>query len=293
MTRRAVSPSYPRVVLGEELRRVREDLGLSQGDVAAAVPCHQTKIARFETAQIQTIKMNELDAILARLGIGGAPANELRRFAAMPYEDRGAWTAQSLGDSLWHQGKLRAETLASSIFSVQFDAHDGLTQGSRYMQRQFFLFGRSDIEKASGARVARQEAVFNKPTPPKCVFILCEGALYRDMNDPAMMIDQLEHVQRMKRSGVAEVYILGFSAELPTQTYGFTLMQFDSAVMTDSAFVEHRHGAVVFDEPEVVRDYLKDKKDILNACHDDKGTDACIQRAIDYHRKKVKEVSDG
>jgi transcriptional regulator with XRE-family HTH domain len=291
VSRNAVSPSYPRVLLGEELRRARLAAGLSQTDLAAAVPCRQPKIAKLETAQIQRIKPAELDLILYRLGVTGARAVELRRFAEMPYADRGAWTATSVGETLWQNGKLRAESLASSIFSVQFDAHDGLTQCPEYMRRQFTLFGRDDVEKACDFRLARQAAVFDKPEPPHCMFVLSEGALYRDMNDEAMMVAQLEHLVGMTTAmPTVRVLILGFSAELPTQTYSFSIMEFASTVMTDCALVENRSSATVFDEPEVVRGYGRDKKTIIDACYDDGASVACIQRAIDHHRQHAKDV---
>jgi hypothetical protein len=265
--------------------------GLSQTGLAATVPCTQSKIAKLETAQIQKIKPDELDVILYRLGVTGARAVELRRFAEMPYADRGAWTATSVGESLWQNGKLRAESLASSIFSVQFDAHDGLTQCLEYMCRQFTLFGRDDIEKACEVRLARQAAVFNKPEPPHCTFVLSEGALYRDMNDRATMVAQLEHLRGMTATmPTVRVLILGFSAELPTQTYSFSIMEFASTVMTDCALVENRSSATVFDEPKVVRGYLRDKKVVIDACYDDDASVACIQRAIDHHQQHVKDV---
>lgn len=252
----SLSPSYPRVVLGEEIRRQRTALGLTQAELGECVPCRQPKIANLENAWLQTIKTAELNRILERLGFEEDKAEELRSYARSPYAERGAWVDTANNSTWWH-GKARAERLARAISSFQLEIHDGLTQCPAYMRRLFELGDRTDIAAAIKARLSRQADIFDQDNPPECTFVLSEACLHRDMGSPDVMAQQLEHILKLAKEPHVTFLVVPYGAGIPAQSYGFTLMQFGSTIMTDFALVEHDLGATVFDEDDVVRRYVR------------------------------------
>lgn len=256
MSNPSPSPSYPRVVLGEEIRRQRLQLGLSQAELGKVVPCAQPKIARLESAALQIIKMGELGRILDRLEFDPGKADELRSYARFPYAERGAWVGPADNTTWWH-GKARAERLARVITSVRMEIHDGLTQCPAYMRRLFELGDRIDISAATKRRLDRQRDILEQKDPPEVTFILSEACLHRDMGAPHVLAQQLEHVLELSKRPHVTFLVVPFNSAIPAQTSDFTVMQFLSTIMTDFALVEHELGATLFDEEDVVRLYVR------------------------------------
>ena len=278
------SPSYPRVVLGEEIKRLREESGLNQTELAQRIGSWQSRIASLEKARIKTIKVEFLDAILEVLRVDPARAVELRGFARTPYGERGVWNAQT-----WWRGKLRAEQLAFQITSVQLEALDGLIHCEGYMRRQFQLEGRIGVSDAVKTRKERQEVMFGRSPAPKMTFICAQGSLRRSMGDPAMMITQLEHLLELSRRPQVEVLIVPDDAHLPTRTYSFSVLRFASKVMTDIAIVENLHGATVIDEVDLADDYLRRAQFIReHGCLNQFDSRRCIEREIAAHHSALR-----
>jgi transcriptional regulator with XRE-family HTH domain len=250
------SPSYARVVLGEEIRRQRIAQGLTQAELGAYVPCTQPKIANLENAWLQKIKLTELNRILEKLGFQDDKAEELRSYARSPYAERGVWVDTANNSTWWH-GKARAERLARTISSFQLEVHDGLTQCRAYMERLFELADRTDITAATKMRLSRQADIFDQDNPPECTFVLSEACLHRDMGSPGVMAQQLKHILELSKKPHITFLVVPYDAVIPAQSYGFTLMQFGSTIMTDFALVEHDLGATLFDEDDVVRRYVR------------------------------------
>lgn len=280
------SPSYPRVILGEALKRRREQEGVSQKQIAGLLGCTQPKVARLETAQIKTIKMAELDLILGHLGIEGAEAEELRKLARSPYAERGVWV-DTYGKQPWWDGKLRGERLVSSYHSVHVEVHDGLLQSEGYMRRQFELGGRTDATAATRGRLDRQRAFFEREVPPEAEFIMSEAALHRDMGDPAMMGDELEHLLSLSSQPNLSVVIVPFTAPVPPQLFSFTIFRFDSSIMTDFVLIEHAVGLAVLDEPDALRDYMRRLAQVRSGALTEHDSRALIKQRLDHYRSQV------
>lgn len=248
------SPSYARVVLGEALRRKREELGLDQTEVARWLGQRQPKIHRLEHAQLKKIDKDELDIVLNGLGVAGEEAEELRRYAQRPYAERGAFVGTSRNQS-WN-GKARAETLASQYWSYHTETWDGLTQCLPYMRRQFELHDVANIDAAVKRRQGRQSAlIYEADSPAEFQFVVSDAALHRDMARPLVLAEQLEHVLDLITREFVSVQVVPTNASIATHACDYTIMKFESHVMTDLVLLEHGTGALTLDEPEDLRRY--------------------------------------
>lgn len=283
------SPSYARVVLGEELRRVREQMQLKQADLADLLQCNQSKIARLETAQLHTIRMGELNTILDRLKITDGRAEELRAYARSPYGERGVF-AEPSGNQMWLGGKIRAEQLASSITSFQIELFDGLLQCEQYMRLLFDLGGRTDTKTASRLRLSRQE-IFSKDVPPAYTVFVGEAALHRDMGDPDTMIAQLEHTLTLAATPSVTIMVVPFTARISPKAANFTLLQFSSSVIADFVYVEYSSGTVTMDDDDSLRDYQRELHAVASGSLTPYDSLALIrQRVAHYKNLQSKEV---
>lgn len=248
----AGTPSHRRVRLGIALRDAREAAGMTQTEVARAVGRSQAWITKIETAQIVRVRMADLDRLLDAYRIVGGKAEELRRFARSPFDQRGVWVDTSHAPAWWSEYQ-EVERQARVIKAVHLDAHDGLIQSEAYMRRQFELDAAVDVEEQVRARVARQKALFGQGAPPDCTFVLSEACLRRHMGDPAMMITQIEHLQELSNRSYITILMLPFDARFPASTYGFTLMQFNSDAMGDFVSVEYAVGSATIDGEDALR----------------------------------------
>lgn len=248
----ARTPSHRRVRLGIALRDAREANGLTQTEVARTIGRSQAWITKIESAQIARVRMTDLDALLDAYKITGTKAEELRRFARSPLDERGVWVDTSDAPAWWSEYQ-EVERQARVIKAVHLDAHDGLIQSEPYMRLQFELDAAVDVEAQVKARLARQKALFGQDSPPDCTFVLSEACLRRHMGDPEVMIKQLVHLIDLTRRPYITVLILPFGARFPATTYGFTFMQFASDAMGDFVSVEYAVGSATIDDEDALR----------------------------------------
>lgn len=248
----ARTPSHRRVRLGIALRDAREAAGLTQTEAARLVGRSQPWVTKVESAQIAKLRMVDLDKMLQAYSIFGAKAEELRRFARSPYDQRGVWVDTSDAPAWWSEYQ-EVERQAKVIKAVHLETHDGLIQSEAYMRRQFELYGTVDIDGQVRARQARQAAVFGQGLQPDCTFVLSEACLRRHMGDPAMMATQIEYLLDISKEPYITILVLPFDARFPAATYGFTLMQFNSDTMGDFVSVQYEVGSATIDDEDALR----------------------------------------
>jgi transcriptional regulator with XRE-family HTH domain len=246
------TPSHRRVRLGIALRDAREAAGLTQTEAARLVGRSQPWVTKVENAQIVKLRMSDLEELLRAYGLYGAQAEELRRFARSPFDQRGVWVDTSAAPAWWSEYQ-EVERQAKVIKAVHLETHDGLIQSESYMRRQFELYGTVDVEAQVRARLARQKAVFSQGVRPDCTFVLSEACLRRHMGDPAMMATQLEHLLEISKEPYITILVLPFDARFPAATYGFTLMQFNSDTMGDFVSVQYEVGSATIDDEDALR----------------------------------------
>jgi len=280
-------PSHRRVRLGLALRDARSAAELSQTEAGRLVGRSQGWITKVETARIARVTTADLDKLLDAYGITGARAEELRQFARSPFGERGVWVDTSASPAWWseYQG---IEREAKVIKAVHLEAHDGLIQSEAYMRRQFELGGAVNIEKQVRARLARQEAMFGQDAPPDCTFLLSEACLRRHMDDPAMMVTQLEHLLALSERPNLTILVLPFDARFPAQPYGFTFLQFNSATVGDFVSVEYEVGSATIDDEDALRVFQQRWELIRSAALGEYDSRRFIRRVLGEYQETVK-----
>ena len=279
------TPSHRRVRLGIALRDAREAAGMTQTEAARAVGRSQAWITKIETARIVRVRMSDLDNLLGAYRILDAKAEELRRFARSPFDQRGVWVDTSHAPAWWSEYQ-EVERQARVIKAVHLEAHDGLIQSEAYMRRQFELDGAVDVEKQVRARLGRQEALFGQGLPPDCTFLLSEACLRRHMGDPAMMATQIEYLQELSNEPYITILVLPFDARFPASTFGFTLMQFNSDMMGDFVSVEYAVGSATIDDEEALRVFQRRWELIRSAALGEYDSRRFLRRVLREHQGK-------
>jgi transcriptional regulator with XRE-family HTH domain len=247
--KRSVSPTVRRRRLGAELRRYREQAGLTIDHVAERLDCSASKISRLETGQTGSSPRDVRD-MLALYGVDGAELEELL-VVARETRQRGWW--QPYG-SVLTGAFIGFEAAAQQIRSYEAQFVPGLLQTEEYARSlmQGGTIGRSpdEIESRVRVRMARQTLL----TQDESVDFWCvmdEAALLRPIGGAAVMHDQLDRLVAAAELPHVTLQVLPLQLGAhPGLEGSFVLLSFPDEADPDTVYVTMATGGVFQEKPD-------------------------------------------
>jgi transcriptional regulator with XRE-family HTH domain len=241
--------------LGGEIRRIRENAGLSQKALGDALECTQGKINKLEDGS-NRVKLPELEKIVEVCGIDEDHAEKLRELAVR---------IESLPNSLaqpsvpnWFQRFAVLEPAASEVFSWHTERLPGLLQTEHYMHKQFSAagVGGGELSRHWRARRSRKE-IFDLERPPTYRFVLGESCLYRtpDGFSPFVVWDEAHYLAELAQHYPhVTIQVLPFTARVPFAHTDFTIMRF-TPQKRDFVYIEHPAGGSEFKSDQDIQQF--------------------------------------
>lgn len=175
-----------------ELRRLREQTGLTRDEVARRLDWHGSKVTRIEAGQSRA-QTGDVRDMLEIYGVTGERAEALIQLAREARK-RGWWTAYNDVFTGTYVG-LEAEISAMRTYEPQ--VIPGLLETEDYARsliRAGLLRADPDeIERRVKARMARQE-IMNRPDAPTIWAVLDEQLIRRPVGSAEIMRQQLRHL---------------------------------------------------------------------------------------------------
>lgn len=207
---------------GAEVRRLREQAGLSQTKLARQVPASQAAISDLELGKARAKKgiAERIDQILTSDG----------RVVA-------AWEAQyeSYEPPDWYRKLPAMERRATQIHEYQPLLIPGLLQTEDYARASIRSSNRSAFPDEVDAKVAERterQAILRSSNAPFLLAVLDETVLYRRLGTPAVMEQQLDHLREVSTWDRVEVLVVpGDTWNHPGLDNGFKLMRVPDAGM--------------------------------------------------------------
>ncbi|MEU6671497.1 helix-turn-helix transcriptional regulator [Streptomyces sp. NPDC046727] len=182
---------------GFELRRLREEAGLTQRQLGEIVNYTGSLIGQVETARkLPTLEFSE--RVDAALGTGGL----LTRL--VPLVMRSQLPA-------WFQQVAELESRAVEICTFQTHVIHGLLQSPSYVRAVLGVLNQDKLGDRAAARLARQR-IFKKGDPPVFWMVLSEAALKQEIGGQEVMREQLSHLLTFEDDPWINVQILPYSA---------------------------------------------------------------------------------
>ncbi|MER8233600.1 helix-turn-helix transcriptional regulator [Streptomyces sp. NPDC094049] len=212
---RSLDPSAsPLDFYGSELRRLREEAGLSQQQLGDVVYCTGSLIGQIETAKkVPTRRFSEqLDAALMTGGL-------FTRMIGLVLKSQ---------LPTWFQPYADMESRATYIYSFQSDVVYGLLQTPEYARE--VLSARRDAEDLDNTVAARMERqrVLDRDNPPVIWVVMTEAVLRQEVGGRKVMRAQLAHLLRMQEREWVKIQILPFSAGAHAGMPGsFNILRFE------------------------------------------------------------------
>lgn len=245
-------PIAVRMLVGAQLRRLRETAGISREDAGYAIRASHSKISRLELGRT-SFKARDLSDLLTLYGVTDQAERASLLALAEHANSPGWWRPYADLVPSWFEAYLGLEQAASVIRAYEVQFVPGLLQTPDYA-RAVILLGHSDepaanIDRRVALRMKRQRVLY-KADPPSLWAVLDEGALRRPLGGPATMRGQLEHLCAVAELPNVTVQVVPFSAGGHSAAGGpITILRFPQSELSDVVYLEQLISAVYLDKP--------------------------------------------
>ena len=244
-------PTVLRILLGSQLRRLREDRNVTREDAGYAIRASESKISRLELGRAGFKERDVLDLLsLYRIDDAEERATLLARVreANAP----GWWHSYSDVTPNWFQRYLGLEATAALIRTYEVQFVPGLLQTEEYARAVIPLgpgaAWREEIARRVQLRLERQQ-VLTRPHPPKLWAVVDEAALRRPVGSPRVMRDQLEAlIGIVEKMPHVRLQVLPLAAGGHAAAGGsFTILRFPQQDLPDLVYLEQLTSALYLD----------------------------------------------
>ncbi|MFE2261693.1 helix-turn-helix domain-containing protein [Streptomyces griseosporeus] len=253
------------MLLGSQLRRLREARGITREAAGYSIRASESKISRMELGRV-SFKTRDVEDLLTLYGI--TDEQERSALVALAREANVAGWWHSYSDVLpnWFPTYVGLEGAASLIrvYEVQF-VH-GLLQTEAYaravVRRGMKGASEEDVEKRVALRLERQKYLVSE-SAPEFHIVLDEAALRRPYGDRAVMREQLQHLIDMSERPNVRLQVMPFSFGGHSGESGaFTILSFPESDLSDVVFLEQLTSALYLDKREDVLQYEQALKEL-------------------------------
>ena len=257
---RNTEPTIRSRELGEGLRRAMQNAGLTGKDVARLLDLSPSWVSRLISGK-RNVTAVQASAFLA---VCRAPSAERERLLALCDEQRTPGWFQQHGSRLPLQlvTLIDHENKAEVISSFVSTLVPGLLQTGDYVRALLKEAGRvpaDEIDARVAARLARQ-SLFSRDRPARFTFYLHEFVLRLPVGGPAVMADELQHLERMSRRPYLTLRVVPASLGAHAATAGpFTLMEF--AEFKPVVYLDSETSSLFLEKPVEIAAY----QDILES----------------------------
>ncbi len=252
-------PTALRILLGAQLRRLREARQITLEDAGYVIRASGSKMSRLETGRVG-FKSRDIADLLTLYGVSDEQQRTALQDLARQASAVGWWHDYADVMPSWFEPYVGLEEAAASVRSYEIQFVPGLLQTADYA-RAVALLGyptgaEAEIDRRVSLRMARQ-AVLSRATPVHVWAVLDEAALRRPVGGADVMRGQLRHLIEVSMRPNVSLQII------PLETGGhaaaggpFSIMRFSERDLPDVVYLEQLTSALYLDKLETVDHYL-------------------------------------
>lgn len=247
-----------RMLLGSQLRRLREARGITREQAGYSIRASESKISRMELGRV-SFKTRDVEDLLTLYGITDEAERTALVNLAREANVAGWWHSYSDVLPSWFPTYVGLEGAASLIRAYEVQFVHGLLQTEAYaravVRRGMKGASEADVEKRVELRLERQKYLVAENAPDFHV-VLDEAALRRPYGDRAVMREQLQHLIDMSERPNVRLQVMPFSFGGHSGESGaFTILSFPESDLSDVVFMEQLTSALYLDKREDVAQY--------------------------------------
>ncbi|MFI9530698.1 helix-turn-helix domain-containing protein [Micromonospora rosaria] len=249
----ATGPTVLRMLLGAQLRRLREGCGVTREGAGWEIRASESKISRMELGRVG-FKERDVSDLLTLYGVKDPHERESLLKLARDANNPGWW--HRYGDVLptWFQSYLGLEAAAALIRSYEVQFVPGLLQTRDYARAVVSLGHRratpDELDRRVDLRIQRQQ-LLHRPDPPQLWAVVDEAALRRPIGGREVMRGQLTALIEATRAPHVRVQVIPFDAGGHAAAGGaFTILRFGDQDLPDIVYIEQLTSAIYLDKRE-------------------------------------------
>ena len=256
----SVDATVLRILLGSQLRRLREAAGITPDRAGYEIRASRSKISRLENGRVK-LKSRDVADLLTLYGVTD---EGLRSKFLLLVDQSNApdwWTKYSDILPDWFETYLGLEAAAVTIRSFELQFVHGLFQTEDYVRAVARLrlktAGADEIERRVAVRLKRQD-LLSRPNPPRIWVVMDEAVLRRPVGGPTVMRAQFRRLIEVAEFPHVTVQVVPFASGCHAGESGsFTVLRFAERDLPDVVYLEQLTGATYLDQRSDVEHYLE------------------------------------
>lgn len=252
-------PTARRIVLGSQLRKLREKAEITRGKAGYHIRGSESKISRMELGRVG-FKERDVEDLLSMYGV--TDKEEREQFLALVRQSNepGWWHRYSDLMPGWFTDYVGLEESASRIQTCELQFVPGLLQTEEYA-RVLASHGRPELstdetERRVALRASRQK-VLHRTDAPKLWAVIDESVLHRPIGGPRVLRDQIDHLLEVTRLPNISLQVVPYALSGYAAESSFTMLRFTEPELPDLVYIEHLGGAVYLDRREEIETYSR------------------------------------
>jgi hypothetical protein len=249
-----------RMLLGAQLRRLREAAEVTPDKAGYEIRCSRSKISRMEHGRVG-FKLRDVEDLLSLYGVTDEQTRAGLLTLARQANEQGWWA--QYGDILpdWFETYLGLEAAASLIRVFELQFVHGLFQTEGYARAVTLLGHRaaaeSEIDRRVSLRMARQE-LLTGPNPPQVWAVMDEAALRRPVGGRHVMRAQLSRLLEVGDLRQVTLQVVPFRRGGHAAAGGsFALLRFAEPDLPDVVYIEQLTSALYLERRSDVDHYME------------------------------------
>ena len=285
-------PTVLRILLGTQLRRLRQEKDISRHDAGYAIRASHAKISRMELGQV-SFKRRDVDDLLKLYGVSDPKQREALLGLVSSANAQGWW--HKYGDVLpqWFGVYVGLEEAASVIRTFEVQFVPGLLQSEGYARSVIRLSRTANSDEDVNSRVKMRMRRQRRLTPdhdpespvPRLWAVIDEAVLHRPYGDAAVMREQIEHLIEMSRRPNVTIQIATFAmGGHPAAGGPFSILRFPTPQLPDVVYLEQLSSALYFDKFDDTSRYAQTMDHLATQAPLPSETEGILRRFLEHYK---------
>jgi transcriptional regulator with XRE-family HTH domain len=279
-------PTVLRMLLGIQLRRLREAANLTPDQAGYEIRASRSKISRVEHGRVG-FKERDVSDLLSLYGVTDPRERERMLALAQQANNQGWWAKYDDIMPDWFESYVGLEQATSLIRTFELQFVPGLFQTEDYARGVTMLGHRSapsdEIQHRVSLRMQRQK-ILHLDDSPRIWAVIDESALRRPLGGVDAMKVQLRHLIEVTEYPRVTLQVMPFSrGGHPAAGGSFTVLRFAEPDLPDIVYLEQLTSALYLDRRDEVDHYME----VMNRLSAEADTPADSARLLEQIAKSL------
>lgn len=246
-----------RIVLGAQLRRLREAAEITRAEAGYAIRASESKLSRLELGRVG-FKERDIADLLTMYAVTDPHERELFLDMVRRANEPGWWRRYRTVMPNWFEDFVGLEESASRIQTFELQFVPGLMQTEDYARatatRGRPEFAPEEAERRVTLRMRRQN-ILGRVDAPKLWAVIDESVLHRPIGGRRVTLAQLDRLLELSKLPNVTLQVVPYRLSGYAAEQSFTILRFAEPELPDVAYIEHLGGALYLDSRDELELY--------------------------------------